>query len=126
MVGSRAKDSSLDRSTGVLGFPEWQGKTGAFAQCSKGGSDASRELKPGKIKGYVSAFRGATCKMRDFGYLTQPLFRKYSYHRTKAQRHDSNLNIHFPKRMSSSFTSLNTTSRSLFTANMKETLPDPT
>lgn len=103
---------------------------GFQAQCSKGGPDASWELKPGMIKGRVSCISGLPIsrqwRAKDLGTSNTTTISQVLLPQDQAQRHDSDLNIHFPKRMSSHFTSLNTTSRLLFTANMKEALPDPT
>ena len=134
-IGYRLKRSLFEVRRLNMVNSSWITRLGFRARCSKGGRDASRELKTGEIKGCVSRISGSptsttmACKMRTSVPPTQLLHNTISkvlLPQDQAQRHDSGLNIHFPKRMSSNSTSLNTTSSSLFTANMKETLPDLT
>jgi hypothetical protein len=99
----------------------------------RGRPDASRELKKkkGKIMGYVNRnsrppFHDSGAQDEDLGISDTNTISKVFVPQDQTQRYDSDVNVHCPKRMSSNLTPLNTTNRSLFTADMKGTLPDPT
>ena len=138
-VGFGAKDSAWIARLGlravscigqaVDSLNSWEIR-GALARCSKGGPDASWEPKKGKIMGYVNRTFGphfmTGAQDEDLGTSNTNTVSKVFAPQDQAQRYDSDVNIHCPKRMSSNLTSFNTTNPSLFTADMKGTLPDPT